>query len=71
MKSFLGMCGVYRLFVADFAKIAKALTALTSTKLPKRLPSPRKKEKKHFEELRVFLSRPHPRSAQERRALHR
>jgi len=55
MKSFLGMCGVYRRFVADFAKIAKALTALTSTKLPKRLPSPRKKEKKHFEELRGCL----------------
>jgi len=27
MKSFLGMCGVYRRFVADFAKIAKPLTA--------------------------------------------
>jgi len=34
MKSFLGICGVYRRFVADFAKIAKPLTALTSTKLP-------------------------------------
>jgi len=31
MKSFLGMCGVYRRFVADFAKIARPLTALTST----------------------------------------
>jgi len=41
MKSFLGMCGVYRRIVADFAKIEKPLTALTSTKLPKRLPSPR------------------------------
>jgi len=36
MKSFLGMCGVYRRFVADFARIAKPLTALTSTKLLKR-----------------------------------
>ena len=35
MKSFLGMCGAYRRFVADFDKIAKPLTALTSTKLPK------------------------------------
>jgi len=40
MKSFPGMCGVYRRFVADFAKIAKPLTALTSTELPKRLPPP-------------------------------
>jgi len=31
MKSFVGMCGVYRRFVADFAKIAKPLTALMST----------------------------------------
>jgi len=41
MKSFLGKSGVYRRFVADFAKIAKPLTALTSTKLPKSLPLPR------------------------------
>ena len=41
MNSFLGMCGVYRSFVADFAKIAKPLPALKSTKLPKRLPPPR------------------------------
>jgi len=40
MKSFLGTCGVYRRFVADFAKIAKPLTVLTSTKIPKRLPPP-------------------------------
>jgi len=39
MKSFLGTCGVYRRFVADIAKIAKPLSALTSTKLPKKLPS--------------------------------
>jgi len=55
MKSFLGMCGVYRRFVADFAKIAKPLTALTSTKLPKRLPPPREEESKAFEELRGRL----------------
>ena len=55
MKSFLGMCGVYRRFVADLAKIAKPLTALTSTKLPKRLPPPREEESKAFEELRGRL----------------
>ena len=56
MKSFLGMCGVYRRFMADFANITKPLTALTSTKLPKRLPLPREKESKVFEELRGRLS---------------
>ena len=55
MKSFLGMCGVYRRFVADFAKIAKPLSALTSTKLPKRLPLPREEDSKAFEELRGRL----------------
>jgi len=55
MKSFLGMCGVYRRFVADFAKIAKPFTAFTSTKLPKRLPLPREKESNAFEELRGRL----------------
>jgi len=55
MKSFLGMCGVYRRFVADFAKIAKLLTDLTSTKLPMKLPLPREEESKAFEELRGRL----------------
>jgi len=41
--------------VADFSKIAKPLTALKSTKLPKRLPSPREKNTKAFEELRGRL----------------
>jgi len=55
MKSFLGMCGVYRRFVADFAKIAKPLTALTSSKLPKKLPPPSGKETDAFEILRGRL----------------
>jgi len=42
------MCGVYRPFVADFDKISKPLTALKSTKLPKRLPSPSEKETEAF-----------------------
>jgi len=52
MKSFLCMCGVYRCFVAVFAKIAKPLTAFTSTELPKKLPSPMERETKDLEELR-------------------
>jgi len=67
MKSFLGMCGVYRRFVADFAKIGKPLTALTSTKLPKRLGG----VEGFRRTTRTAFSRPHSRSPQERRALHR
>jgi len=55
IKSFLGMCGVYRRFVADFAKIAKPLTALTSTRLSKRLPLPKKEEWMAVEDLRARL----------------
>jgi len=44
MRSFLGMCGVYRRFVADSAKIAKPLKALMITELPKKLPSSSGKE---------------------------
>jgi len=55
MKRFLGMCGVYRRFVADFAEIEKPLTALTSTKLFKRLRLPREEESPAFEELRGWL----------------
>jgi len=55
MKSFLCMCGVYLRIVADFDKISKPLTDFTSTKLPKRLPSPMERETKSFEELRRRL----------------
>jgi len=49
------MCGVYRRFVADFAKIAKTLTALKSTNLPKKPPPPSGKETDAFEILRGRL----------------
>jgi len=55
MRRFLDMGGVYRHFAADFAKIAKPLTALKSTKLHKRLSSPEEKETKASEELRGRL----------------
>jgi len=55
MKSVLGMCGVYRRFVADFANIAEPLTALTSPKLPKTPPPPSGKEMDAFKILRGSL----------------
>lgn len=58
MKSFLGMCGVYRRFVRDFAKVAKPLTALTSTKLPTKLSPPTEVERNAFETLRGLLLSP-------------
>jgi len=39
LKSFLGMCNVYRRLIKDYAHIAKPLTKLTSKKLPHALPS--------------------------------
>ena len=38
LKSFLRMCNVYRLFIKDYAHIAKPLTKHTSKKLPHVLP---------------------------------
>jgi len=55
IMSFLGMCDVYRRFAADFAKIAKPLTALTSTKLAKRFPFTGEEETKAFEKPRGRL----------------
>jgi len=72
MRSFLGMCGVYRRFVADFAMIAKPLTAFTSTKLPKEATSPSGEGVKGFRRTTgTAFSRPHSRSPQVRRGLHR
>jgi len=38
LKSFLGMCNVYRRFIKDYAHIARPLTKLTSKKVPHVLP---------------------------------
>jgi len=38
LKSFLGMCNVYRRYIKDYAHIAKPLTKLTNKKLPHVLP---------------------------------
>jgi len=55
VKCFLCICGVYRRFVADFTKIVKPLTALRSTKLPKKLLPPSGKNTDALEILRGRL----------------
>jgi len=44
LRSFLGMCHVYRRFTADFAKVAKPLNKLVSSSLPKKLCPPTMEE---------------------------
>jgi len=44
LRSFLGMCNVYRRLTADFAKVAKPLNNLVSTSLPKKLRPPNMEE---------------------------
>jgi len=58
LRSFLGMCNVYRRFTVDFAKIAKPLNDLNSLKLPKRLSPPTPEEQAAFDKLREQLSHP-------------
>jgi len=55
LKSFLGMCNVYRLFVKDFAKRAKPLNALTRAEVPPDLPTPTDAQTASFEDLRNAL----------------
>jgi len=46
LRSFLGMCKVYRRFTDSFAKYAKPLNRLASTTLPKRLAPPTQEEQR-------------------------
>lgn len=56
LKSFLGMCNVYRRFVRNYALIARPLTKLTSKKLPAQLPVFDEKKAGAFEELKRRLT---------------
>ena len=68
LRSFLGMCNVYRRFTVDFSKTAKPLNDLTSVvkreaastsvKLPKRLSPPTPEEQAEFDKLREHLCHP-------------
>jgi len=55
LKSFLGMCNVYRRFVKDFAKRGKPLNALTRAEVPPDLPPPTDVAIAAFENLRNEL----------------
>jgi len=58
LKSFLGMCNVYRRFVKDFAKRAKPLNALTRAEVHPMLPPPTAEQLASFEDLRQALLDP-------------
>jgi len=58
LKSFLGMCNVYRRFVKDFAKRAKPLNAMTRAEVPPDLPNPTDAALAAFDDLRQALLAP-------------
>jgi len=58
LKSFLGMCNVYRRFFKDFAKRAKPLSAMTRAEVPPDLPKPTDAALAAFEDLRQALLAP-------------
>jgi len=55
LKSFLGMCNVYRRFVKNISKRAKPLNALTRAEIPPDLPPPTDVAIAAFEDLRNGL----------------
>ena len=58
LKSFLGMCNVYRRFVPNFARIASPLNAKTSKKQPYHIGSLFDEEFESFRELNRLLMDP-------------
>jgi hypothetical protein len=58
LKSFLGLCNVYRRFVARFAAIAAPLTALLRKDTPFNLPPFTEEQTKAFDTLRAKLLSP-------------
>jgi len=58
LRSFLGMCNVYRRFTVDFAKTAKPLNNLNSLNLPKPLGPPTPEERAALDKLPEKLCHP-------------
>ena len=56
LRSFLGMCNVYRRFVKDYAEVARPLAAMTSSKRPDRWGTLSDEALGAFEELKRSLT---------------
>jgi len=56
LRSFLGMCNVYRRFVKDYAQVARPLAAMTSSKRPDRWGTLSEEALGAFEELKRRLT---------------
>jgi len=56
LRSFLGMCNVYRRFVKDYAQVARPLAAMTSSKRPDRWGTLSDEALGAFEELKRRLT---------------
>jgi len=56
LRSFLGMCNVYRRFVKDYAQVARPLAAMTSSKRPDRWKTLSDEALGAFEELKRRLT---------------
>ena len=57
LRSFLGMCNVYRRFLKDYAQLASPLTAPTSPKVSDPRPQFSKDQRDAFEQLKRRLTR--------------
>lgn len=55
LRSILGMCNVFWRFFKDYAKVARPLLAMTSSKVSDPLPAINKEQTKSFEELKHRL----------------
>ena len=55
LRSLLGMCNVYRMFVKDYARVARPLSAMTNTKGPNRWTSLSAEALVAFEKLKTRL----------------
>jgi len=58
LRSFLGMCYVYRRFTVDFSQTTKPLNNVNSVMLPKRLSPPTPEEQNAVDKLREQLCHP-------------
>ena len=58
VRSFVGMCNVYRRFVPNFATVAAPLVELTKKEYPDKLPKLNEEQLRSFEKLKQMLLQP-------------